>query len=148
MNISTVLKRVGGIIHRKTRRGRGPASGKGKTAGRGTKGARARSGGSLPPWYEGGATPTYRRFPKRGFNNKRFRQPQGEVNVGALKRFEADSEVGPEEFRKSGFVRGKVRIRMLGKGEVDRVLVVKAHYFSASARRKIEEAGGKAVEIT
>jgi large subunit ribosomal protein L15 len=147
LNISSVLKRAGRIVRRKARKGRGPASGSGKTSGRGTKGVGARSGGSLPPWYEGGATPTYRRFPKRGFNTERFRTPQEEVNVGALKRFEAGSEVGPKEFKDAGFVGGKGRVRMLGKGEVDRALTVRAHYFSASARRKIEAAGGKALEI-
>ena len=147
MNISDVHRRAGRIGSRKKRKGRGPSSGKGKTSGRGTKGARSRSGGSLPPWYEGGATPTYRRFPKRGFNNVRFQKPLEEINTGSLKRFEAGSEIGPEEFRAAGFIKGNGQVKILGKGEVDRALTVRAHKFSAAAREKIEAAGGRVVEI-
>lgn len=147
MNISDVHKRAGDSRNRKKRKGRGPASGSGKTCGRGTKGARSRSGGSLPPWYEGGATPTYRRYPKRGFSNADFRMDREEVNVGSLRRFEAGSEVGPKEFKAAGFIKGKGQVKILGKGEIDRALTVCAHRFSAAAKQKIEAAGGKAVEI-
>ena len=148
MNVSDVLRRAGRTKRMKKRKGRGPASGSGKTCGRGTKGVRSRSGGSLPPWYEGGATPTYRRFPKRGFSNAPFQTLSEEVNVGSLKRFEAGSEVGPEEFKAAGFIKGKGPVKVLGKGGIDRVLTVSAHKFSAAAKEKIEAAGGKVVEIS
>ena len=147
MNILDVVKKAGRTCRPPVRKGRGPASGKGKTAGRGTKGLGARSGPGVPAYYEGGATPTFRRFPKRGFNNKRFQVPVEEVNVGALRRFEEGSTVGPEELVKAGLIEGRGLLKILGKGTLDKALTVRAHRFSAGARRKIEDAGGKAVEM-
>ncbi|HHN46663.1 MAG TPA: 50S ribosomal protein L15, partial [Planctomycetes bacterium] len=110
--------------------------------GRGIKGLGARSGGSLPPWYEGGATPTYRRFPKKGFNNKRFAVLVEEVNVDALERFEANAEVGPAELKAAGVIDGKGLVKLLGRGEVKKPLKVSVHRVSAAARQKVEAAGG------
>lgn len=131
-----------GARTRKRRSGRGPGSGRGKTAGRGTKGQKARSGGQIPAWFEGGQMPLYRRLPKRGFrppNRVEFQI----VNLRDLERIE-DSEVGPDELAETGLIEtGGGPVKILGDGEVDRALTVRAHAFSRSARRKIEAAGGK-----
>ncbi len=135
-----------GATHRKKRVGRGPGSGHGKTSCRGHKGQKARSGGGVPPWFEGGQTPIYRRVPKRGFKNPRAKE-YAEVNVGTLEAcFNAGDEVTPEVLLERRIVRklGKDGLKVLGDGELTKPLVVKAHAFSASARKKIEAAGGKA----
>jgi large subunit ribosomal protein L15 len=116
----------------------------GKTAGRGNKGQRARTGtGKTHSSFEGGQMPLARRLPKRGFVNI-HRVPAAEVNVETLNRFAAGSEVGVEQFKSAGLMKGKDRVKILGKGELKHSLTVKAHAFSASARQKIESAGGKA----
>jgi large subunit ribosomal protein L15 len=130
------------------RKGRGPGSGLGKTAGRGHKGHKARAGGTTPPGFEGGQMPLQRRIPKRGFHNP-FRVEYETVNVGELARAEG-SELGPEALAAAGLVRGGGRskpIKVLGDGELTRAVVVRAHAFSASAREKIEKAGGRAEVI-
>lgn len=127
--------------------GRGPGSGRGKTAGRGHKGQKARSGGrkEIGIWFEGGQMPLYRRLPKRGFTNPNRVENQI-VNLRDLAMVDADS-IGPEELRARGLVSGTRRpIKILGKGDVERALTVRAHAFSASAREKIEAAGGR-VEV-
>ncbi len=129
------------------RKGRGPGSGKGTTAGRGDKGQKARSGGQVPIWFEGGQMPLYRRLPKRGFRPPNRTEYQI-VNLRDLGRVEAD-ELGPAELEEAGLVRDAgERIKILGDGDVDRSITVRAHAFSGSAREKIEEAGGTAEVIS
>jgi large subunit ribosomal protein L15 len=132
-----------GAKRKRTRVGRGEGS-KGKTAGRGTKGTRAR--GSIKAFFEGGQMPLVRRVPKlKGFRppNPRF---YGAVNLSALARLDEDT-IGPEELRRAGLVRKRDRmVKILGSGDLDRSLRVRAHAFSESARTKIEGAGGS-VEV-
>ncbi len=131
---------------RKMRVGRGPASGKGKTSGRGNKGFKSRSGNSVPAYYQGGSMPLYRRVPKRGFGNGAFRKLRVTVNVEALNRFEAGSQVGPEELQKQRVIRKLPPdgLKILANGELTVQLTVRAHQFSEQARKKIEAAGGSA----
>jgi large subunit ribosomal protein L15 len=138
------LKPAAGARKQRKRVGRGAGSGYGKTAGRGTKGTKART--NVKPFFEGGQMPFVRRVPKlKGFKppeRKRF----GSVNVGALARAEG-SQIGPDELRAAGLIRKRDRlVKILGDGEVDRAVTVRAHAFSDSARAKIEAAGG-AVEV-
>jgi len=123
--------------------GRGPGSGQGKTAGKGEKGQKARSGVSIKPWFEGGQTPLYRRIPKRGFNNKRFRTEFAVINLSDLNRFENGTEVTPELLIESGIIKKPLcGIKVLANGKLEKKLTVKAHRFSSVAVTKIEEAGG------
>lgn len=136
-----------GARHRKMRVGRGNASGKGGTSGRGTKGQMARSGHKHKPTFEGGQMRLVRRTPKRGFKNPNPVDTLG-VNVADLDRFEDGSEVTVEILRKTGLANGTAtRIKILGRGDLERKLTVKAHAFSASAREKIEARGGVCVVI-
>ena len=139
--------------HKPERRvGRGHGSGRGKTAGRGTKGQKARTGGKIHRAFNGGQTRLSKRLPfMRGLGNSNtpFRHDYTIVNVSDLEIFEAGSQVTPEELVEQGFMtkaQGKGLVKILGDGEVDRALNVRAHKFSASARAKIEAAGGS-VEI-
>ncbi|MDI3298973.1 MAG: 50S ribosomal protein L15 [Bacillota bacterium] len=128
--------------------GRGPGSGHGKTSTRGTKGQKARSGGAKGPGFEGGQMPLQRRLPRRGFNNARFHKEYATVNVADLNVFEPGSEVTPELLLERRLVRKQLDgIKILGDGELDRALTVRAHAFSQTARAKIEAAGGKAEVI-
>ncbi len=125
------------------RRGRGHGSGSGKTSGRGHKGQKSRSGASIPAWFEGGQMPLYRRTPKRGFKPHR-RTEWHIVNLSELDRVEG-SGIDPRALRASGVIRATDRpVKILGRGEVGRAVDVRAHAFSASAREKIEAAGGTA----
>jgi large subunit ribosomal protein L15 len=128
--------------------GRGIAAGQGKTAGRGTKGQAARSGGTKGPYFEGGQLPLVRRLPYvRGFTNI-FKVDYVPVNVYRLQDFEADAEVTPQTLAEAGIIKSpSLPVAILGQGDIDRPLVVKAHRFSASARAKIEEAGGSVEEL-
>jgi large subunit ribosomal protein L15 len=128
----------------KKRVGRGPGSGLGKTAGRGHKGQRSRSGYSRRPGFEGGQMPLVRRLPKRGFTNI-FRKEYAVVNLADLA--ELEGEITPELLAETGRVRRGRMVKVLGDGEITRALTVKAHAFSASAREKIEAAGGTVEEI-
>jgi len=124
------------------RKGRGPGSGIGKTAGRGGKGQTARSGGQTRPGFEGGQMPLIRRIPKRGFTNP-FKQPAQVVNVRHLGELAEGVEVTPETLFGAGLVRRPDRpIKLLGMGDVGRKFTVKGVTVSASARVKIEQAGG------
>src|SRR5213595_263088 len=124
------------------RKGRGPGSGIGKTAGRGGKGQTARSGGQTRPGFEGGQMPLIRRIPKRGFTNP-FKQPAQVVNVRHLGKLAEGVEVTPETLFGAGLVRRPDRpIKLLGMGDVGRKFTVKGVTVSASARVKIEQAGG------
>ncbi|MGQ9666165.1 MAG: 50S ribosomal protein L15 [Anaerolineae bacterium] len=137
------LRPLPGSKKDRKRVGRGISSGHGKTAGRGTKGQRARSGGVKPPYFEGGQLPLVRRLPfKRGFVNI-FRVEYTPVNLERLDVFEAGSVVTPETLAAAGIIKSEKKpVVILGRGEVDRPLTVKAHRFSESARAKIEAAGG------
>jgi large subunit ribosomal protein L15 len=138
------LKPPQGARRARRRVGRGEGSGRGKTAGRGTKGTRAR--GSVPLFFEGGQMPLVRRLPKRKGFKPINRVVYGTVNVSELGRIES-SEIGPAELRATGLVRKRDRIiKVLGQGDIDRAVTVKAHAFSDAAKQKIEAAGGK-VEI-
>jgi len=123
--------------------GRGHGSGTGKTSGRGHKGAKSRSGYKHKAAFEGGQMPLVRRIPKRGFSNYPFRKAWAEVNLSQLERFDAGSTVDPQSLAEAGLVKGKFDgIVILGRGEVEGALTVKAHRFSKTAAAKIEAAGG------
>lgn len=141
------LQPAPGSKKRRKRVGRGIAAGQGKTAGRGTKGQLARSGGGKGPYFEGGQLPLVRRLPfKRGFTNI-WRVDYTEVNLDLLGEFGEGEEVSPQTLYEAGIVKSaKKPVVILGRGELDRQLTVKAHRFSSSARAKIEAAGG-AVEV-
>lgn len=144
MNLADV--RAAYVPRKKRKRiGRGPGSGTGKTAGRGTKGQQSRSGGGTPPGFEGGQMPLYRRLPKRGFNNAKFRKVFAIVNVGQLEgAFEDGATVDSAAIRAAHLVNAKTGpIKILGGGELTKKLVVNADKLSASARQKIEAAGGQ-----
>jgi len=138
-----------GVKHKARKRvGRGQGSGTGKTAGRGHKGQRSRSGDHPRLGFEGGQMPLYRRIPKRGFTNARFKKHYTLVNVEALEVFEAGTEVTLDAVLDAGLSRktGDL-LKVLGNGDVSKSLTVKAHKFSATAQSKIEAAGGKAEVI-
>lgn len=124
--------------------GRGHGSGWGKTSGKGHKGQKARSGGGVRPGFEGGQTTLARRIPKRGFNNI-FATEYAVVNVSDLERFVDGTVVDAELLKASGLVKKELDgVKVLGNGELTKNLTVKAAAFSASAKEKIEKAGGKA----
>jgi large subunit ribosomal protein L15 len=130
------------------RAGRGPSSGRGGTSGRGTSGQRSRSGRKGAGIYEGGQMPLFRRLPKRGFNNKVFARRYAVVNVAALNRFEDGGEVDPAALAEAGLVGHRLDgVKVLGDGELQRKLTVKAHRFSKAAMEKIQAAGGTAVVL-
>ena len=125
------------------RKGRGPASGNGKTAGKGHKGQNARSGGGVRPGFEGGQIPLYRKLPKRGFHNK-FATNYAIVNVTDLNVFEDGAVVNTEALLEKRIIRKTLDgIKVLGNGELTKKLTVQANVFSATAKEKIEAAGGK-----
>jgi len=138
-----------GAKHSSKRIGRGLGSGHGRTAGKGTKGQKARAGYKMRPGFEGGQNPLTKRLPEqRGFTNI-FRIEYATINVGRLNRFEAESEVTPQHLVKEGLVKSlKHPIKILGDGELQKPLTVRANKFTQPARRKIEAAGGKAEEIS
>ena len=130
------------------RKGRGAGSGNGKTAGKGHKGQNARSGGGVRPGFEGGQLPLYRKLPKRGFKN-RFAVNYAIINVGDLNdRFENGAVVDMEALKAAKLVRKELDgVKILGNGEITKNLTVKATVFSATAKEKIEAAGGKTEEV-
>ncbi len=127
------------------RKGRGPGSGNGKTAGKGHKGQNARSGGGVRPGFEGGQLPLYRKLPKRGFNNVRFGKQYTIINVEALNKFNDGEVVDSAALLALGIVSAVAKdgIKVLGDGELTKKLTVVASVFTASAKEKIEAAGGK-----
>jgi len=141
------LKNVAGAVHRKKRVGCGEGGGHGKTSGRGGKGQTARSGGSIRPGFEGGQMPLYRKLPHRGFNQYQFRTEFEVVNVGALAKLDAAiTEVTPAVLAAAGLIRANdAPLSVLGGGEISRALKITAARFSASAKAKVEKAGGQAV---
>lgn len=141
------LRAPEGATKNRKRRGRGTATGQGKTGGRGMNGQNSRSGGGVRPGFEGGQMPLYRRIPKRGFTNI-WRKEFTALNVEDLNRFEADTVVTPEMLTEMGIVKQvKAGIKILGNGNLEKRLTVKAHKFSKVTIEKIEAAGGKAEVI-
>ena len=138
------LSPVPGSNHKAYRKGRGNGSGNGKTAGRGQKGQWARSGGGVRVGFEGGQMPLARRIPKRGFNNI-FAKPLEAVNVSVLEKFEDGAVVTANDLLDKGILsKCEYGVKILGEGSLTKKLTVQASAFSASAKAKIEEAGGKA----
>ncbi len=129
--------------------GRGPGSGMGKTATKGQKGQKSRSGVTIPAWFEGGQTPLYRRVPKRGFKNTRFRTEFATINLSDLNNYFNDGDVvSPEVLKEKGIIKKQLcGVKVLGNGELEKKLTIKANRFSSSAVTKIESAGGKAEVI-
>lgn len=141
------LKPPKGARSKRKRVGRGPGSGHGQTSGRGDKGQKARAGGHVQPWFEGGQLPLHRRVPKRGFTNI-FRQEYAIINLRDLSRFEAGTSLSPDLLWEQGMIKHrKDLVKILGEGEISQPLTVSAHKFSRSAVQKIEAAGGKAEVI-
>ena len=140
------LKHNPGAKHSRKRLGNGESSGLGKTCGRGHKGQKSRSGGGVRPGFEGGQMPLHRRLPKRGFNNVQFQEKIAIVNVGQLnKKFEDDATVDEKALRAAGLVSGRCdAIKILGQGELEKKLKIVVDAVSASARAKVEKAGGSA----
>ncbi len=130
------------------RLGRGSSSGTGKTSGRGENGQKSRSGGGVRVGFEGGQLPLYRRLPKRGFSNAMFKKVYAVINVSDLNRFEEGTEVTPELLFEMGIIKKQLSgIKVLGNGELEKKLIVRAHKFSDIAKEKIEAKGGKAEVI-
>ena len=141
------LKPSEGSRFESKRVGRGIGSGTGKTSGKGHKGQNARSGGGVRPGFEGGQMPLYRRLPKRGFTNI-FAKKYVTVNVEVLDKFENGTEVTAEVLKEAGIISKTLDgVKFLGRGEVTKSLTVKVAGFTASAKEKIEKAGGKAEVI-
>lgn len=138
------LKPNPGAKHRRKRLGCGESSGHGKTSGKGHKGQKARSGGSIRPGFEGGQMPLIRRLPKRGFSNAKFKTVYGIVNLDDIeKRFDDGAAINEKLLRGAGLVRGELDgIKVLGRGEVKKKFHFEVDSISASAKEKIEKAGG------
>ena len=133
----------------KKRVGRGEGSGWGKTSGRGHKGQKARSGVSIPAWFEGGQMPLVRRMPKRGPRRTAHNRVEYDVvNIKALNRFENGTVITPEVLRSAKIIHNKkVKVKILGDGVLEKQLTIQVHHFSKSAIEKIESMGGKAEVI-
>ena len=137
-----------GATHAKKRLGRGPGSGLGKTSGKGQKGQKARSGGGVSPVFEGGQLPLYRRLPKRGFTNAKFKVQYAVINLDDLNRFEEGTVVTPALLREAGLVKNQLDgIKVLGEGTLSKKITFQANKFSSSALEKIEKSGSKAEVI-
>ena len=137
-----------GATKKRKRIGRGTSSGTGKTAGKGHKGQNARSGGGVRPGFEGGQLPLFRRLPKRGFSNAKFKTEYAVINLSDLNRFENDTVITPELLKEMGLVKNQIDgIKVLGNGTLEKKVTVKAHKFSSVAKEKIEKLGGKAEVI-
>ncbi|MBR2840773.1 MAG: 50S ribosomal protein L15 [Bacilli bacterium] len=147
MKLNTIKPNEGSVKNRK-RVGRGPGSGTGKTAGRGENGQKSRSGGGVRVGFEGGQTPLFRRLPKRGFSNARFKKVYAVINVSELNKFKDGAEVNPEILKDMGIIKNALDgIKVLGNGKLEKKLTVKASKFSSSAKKQIENLGGKAEVI-
>jgi len=147
MRLSDLRPAVGATKNRK-RIGRGPGSGHGKTSGKGHKGQKARSGGGVRPGFEGGQMPLFRRLPKRGFLPYGGKTEWAIVNLKSLARFGANAVVDPESLVRARLIKNgaRGRVKVLGTGDLEHALTVKAHAVSGSARAKIEAKGGR-VEV-
>lgn len=142
------LKPTPGSRHRRRRPGRGESSGLGKTCGKGHKGQKSRSGASIRPGFEGGQMPLARRLPKKGFNNTQFKTRYATVNVSDLEaKFEDGATVDEAALRKCGLVKGVCDgVKVLGNGDLAKKLTVSVDKISATAREKVEKAGGSVSE--
>ena len=137
-----------GATHASKRLGRGTSSGHGKTSGKGHKGQNARSGGGVRAVFEGGQLPLYRRLPKRGFTNARFKTEYAVINMTDLNRFEDGAVISPELLKEMGLIKKQLSgIKVLGNGTLEKKVTVKANAFSAKALEQIEKLGGKAEVI-
>ena len=133
-----------GSAKKNYRKGRGPGSGNGKTGGRGHKGQNARSGGGVRPGFEGGQIPMHRRIPKHGFSNFLFKKVYATINVEQLDKYEDGAVISLETLMNDGVIRKELNgLKVLGNGNITKKLTVQATVFSASAKEKIEAAGGK-----
>jgi large subunit ribosomal protein L15 len=142
------LERNIGATHARKRVGRGPGSGLGKTSGKGQKGQKARSGVSISPVFEGGQLPLYRRLPKRGFTNAKFKTRYATINLEALNRFDNGTVVTEALLKETGLIKNQLDgVKVLGTGKLEKKLTIQATKFSASALEKIKEAGSKAEVI-
>ena len=142
------LQRNIGATHAKKRVGRGPGSGLGKTSGKGQKGQKARSGASINPVFEGGQLPLYRRIPKRGFTNAKFKTVYAVINLSQLNVFEDGTVVTPALLKDTGIVKKQLDgVKVLGNGKLEKKITIQANKFSTSALEKIKEAGSKAEVI-
>lgn len=140
------ISRPNGANKKRKRVGCGPGSGHGKTSCRGHKGQKARSGVSIPAWFEGGQMPLQRRLPKRGFTNI-FKKEYQLVNLRDLQRLPADAEVNVETLRKARVIsKRNLPVKLLGQGEIDRPVKISVHACTKSAKERVEKAGGQ-VEI-
>lgn len=147
MKLHTVSPAMG-ATHAAKRKGQGVGSGNGKTAGRGHKGQNARSGGGVRPGFEGGQLPLYRRLPKRGFTNARFKVEYAVINLSDLNKFEDGAVVTPELLKEMGLLKNQLSgVKVLGNGVLEKKLTVQAQAFSETAAQKIESLGGKAEVI-
>ena len=141
------LKPAKGARKRRKIVGRGPGSRHGLSATKGTKGQNARSGRGVRLGFEGGQMPLVRRIPKRGFNSL-LKKEYAIVNVNVLsQRFEGGSEINPEILGQKKLIKGKLPIKVLGDGEVDKILNIKVHAFSETAKQKVTKAGGTIKQI-
>jgi len=137
------LKPRPGAKHRTRRLGAGESSGRGKTSGKGNKGQKSRAGGSIRPGFEGGQMPLHRRLPKRGFNNKAFATVYAPVNVSSLNAFDDGATIDEAVLREKGLVNGRWDgVKILGTGDLEKKVSVKASAASKSAVEKIQKAGG------
>ena len=129
--------------------GRGPGSGMGKTSTRGQKGQFARSGSGISAWFQGGQSPLYRRIPNRGFNNARFETKYATINLDVINKYFNDGDVvSPEVLKERGIIKKQLcGVKVLGNGNLEKKVTVKANRFSSKAVTKIEDAGGKAEVI-
>ena len=147
MKLNSLYPNEGATKTRK-RVGRGVGSGTGKTSGKGEKGQNARSGGGVRPGFEGGQLPLFRRLPKRGFSNAKFKTRYAVINLSDLNRFEDGAVVTPELLKEMGLLKNQLDgVKVLGNGKLEKKLVVKAHNFSSVAKEQIEKLGGKAEVI-
>ncbi len=142
------LKPTPGSKHRRRRVGRGESSGLGKTSGKGNKGQKARSGASIRPGFEWGQMPLARRLPKKGFNNAQFKTDYAIVNLASLEaKFSDGDEINEQTLRNAGLIKGRFDgVKLLANGELTRKLTVSVDKVSATAKEKVEKAGGKVLE--
>ena len=147
MKLNTLYPNDGAVKRRK-RVGCGPSSGKGKTCGKGHKGQNSRSGGGVRPGFEGGQLPLFRRLPKRGFTNARFKTTYATLNLSDLNKFEDGAVITPELLKDMGILKNQLDgVKILGNGKLEKKLTVKANKFSLTAKEAIEKMGGKAEVI-
>ena len=143
MKLHELEKNIG-ATHRAKRKGLGRGSGNGKTSGRGQKGQNSRSGGGVRANFEGGQIPLYRRLPKRGFTNAKFKTTYAVINVSDLNRFEDGTVVTPALLKETGLLKNQLDgVKVLGNGTLEKKLTIQANKFSKEAMEKINKAGSK-----